>query len=210
MRLDFKDDLILRLCKDKNVLHIGAADYPFHLEKAKNNELLHQKLARTAKHVLGLDNNDESINELKRFGITNIKKADIMHPLNFKPGEFDVIILGDVIEHLENPGIALSNVRKIMNKGTDLVVTTPNCYCYFNIANIFRKKENVHADHFFWTSRQTMKQLFGHLGFRIISFRYVNFGAYRDIKTIRGRLFYHLFLKHIKKIRATLFFVLRI
>jgi 2-polyprenyl-3-methyl-5-hydroxy-6-metoxy-1,4-benzoquinol methylase len=133
-----------------------------------------------------------------------------MKPLKIRPGHYDVIVAGDIIEHLENLGIALLNLKKVMSPETILIVTTPNCYCYFNIANIFRKKENVHKDHFFWPSRQTMKQLFEHLGFRIRFFRYVNFGSYSDIKTIKGKLFYHLFLRNIGKIRSTLFFVISI
>lgn len=208
---NFKDDLIIELCKNKSVLHIGAADYPFSSEKAKAGVLLHQKLQKVSKNIIGTDLSNEAIMELKKYNISDIIKKDISIPFtNSYKNKFDIIILGDVIEHLFNPGLALENLKNIMGKETKLIITTPNCYCYDNIANIFRNNEIVHQDHCFWPSKKTMIQLFSFYNFKVVNFNYLNFGSYDDIRTLKGKLFSRIVLNRIKKIRSTLFFILKL
>jgi 2-polyprenyl-3-methyl-5-hydroxy-6-metoxy-1,4-benzoquinol methylase len=45
--------------------------------------------------------------------------------LDYKP---DVIIFSEVIEHLMNIEIALSNLKKIMTSDTLLIIDTPNAF----------------------------------------------------------------------------------
>lgn len=61
----YKDDIIIEKCNNKNILHIGATDTPYHLEKAKKNLLLHQKLLKICKNLVGIDVDKKSILELK-------------------------------------------------------------------------------------------------------------------------------------------------
>ncbi len=204
-----KDKKILTLCANKKVLHLGATDSPHHIEKAENRELLHQKLQRVAEKLIGIDLDQRSIRELQRYGITNIYKHDITKKFPDEFSNFDIIIMGDVFEHLSNPGLAIENVKKIMTDKTKLIITVPNIYCYFNIFNIFTKKEDVHSDHMFWTSKQTMTQFLNRHKLEIVNFEYLNFGSYDDIKTIKGKIFYNVFLKSIAKIRSVLFFELK-
>ena len=51
----FKHDLILNFCKNKKILHIGSADSPYHLERFNNGTLLHLKLQKNCKEVVGID-----------------------------------------------------------------------------------------------------------------------------------------------------------
>lgn len=46
--------------------------------------------------------------------------------LPFEPGSFDVVLCGDVIEHLRDPGAALARLRPLLVQGGRLVVSTPN------------------------------------------------------------------------------------
>ena len=46
--------------------------------------------------------------------------------LPFEPGSFDVVLCGDVVEHLRDPGAALARLRPFLRPGGRLVVTTPN------------------------------------------------------------------------------------
>ncbi|MFT4303337.1 MAG: class I SAM-dependent methyltransferase [Candidatus Woesearchaeota archaeon] len=206
----FKDDYIIKKCKNKKVLHIGACDSPYHIKKAKNGELLHQKLNNSTKELVGIDFDKKSIKELKKFNINNIFFSDITKPLNLKDSNFDIIIFGDVLEHLSNPGLALKNLSSIMKKTTRLIITVPNCYCYFNIFNIFAQKENVHPDHVFWTSKQTMVNLLQRYCFDIQKIKYLNFGSKQDKITLKGRVFRSVILNHIPKIRNVLYFEVKI
>ena len=46
--------------------------------------------------------------------------------LPFEPGSFDVVLLGDVIEHLRDPVGALARLRPLLRPGGRLVLSTPN------------------------------------------------------------------------------------
>jgi 2-polyprenyl-3-methyl-5-hydroxy-6-metoxy-1,4-benzoquinol methylase len=46
--------------------------------------------------------------------------------LPFEPSSFDVVLCGDVVEHLRDPGAALARLRPFLRPGGRLVLTTPN------------------------------------------------------------------------------------
>jgi 2-polyprenyl-3-methyl-5-hydroxy-6-metoxy-1,4-benzoquinol methylase len=45
--------------------------------------------------------------------------------LPFEPGSFDVVLCGDLIEHLRDPGAALARLRPLLRQGGTLALTTP-------------------------------------------------------------------------------------
>jgi len=57
-------------------------------------------------------------------------KADVSKKLPFKENSVDTIILGGVIEHLENPNSALREMNRILKKGGVLLMETPNPYFF--------------------------------------------------------------------------------
>lgn len=46
--------------------------------------------------------------------------------LPLEPASFDVVLCGDVVEHLRDPGAALARLRPLLRPGGRLVLTTPN------------------------------------------------------------------------------------
>jgi 2-polyprenyl-3-methyl-5-hydroxy-6-metoxy-1,4-benzoquinol methylase len=46
--------------------------------------------------------------------------------LPFDQGSFDVVLCGDLVEHLRDPGSFLASVRPFLRRGGRLVLTTPN------------------------------------------------------------------------------------
>ena len=46
--------------------------------------------------------------------------------LPFEPGSFDVVLCGDLVEHLRDPDAFLARVRPLLRAGGRLVLTTPN------------------------------------------------------------------------------------
>jgi len=51
---------------------------------------------------------------------------------NFEPAFFDVIICGDVLEHLKKPGVLLKKLRKFLRADGYLVVSLPN-FCHGDV-----------------------------------------------------------------------------
>ena len=58
----------------------------------------------------------------------NMIKADVSKKLPFKDNSIDTIILGGVIEHLENPLSALREINRVLKVNGVLLMETPNPY----------------------------------------------------------------------------------
>ncbi len=207
----YKHDLILSYCKNKNVLHLGACDSPYHIERARKKILLHQELQGVCKELIGLDVDKKAIEILRNFGIKNIFYGDIGksagYDINLNEFHFDYVLLPDTIEHLENPGFALDNIRNLMNKGTRLILTAPNCFSYGAIRNILVSKRNIHPDHLLHTSYDTLTRLFEKKSLKVECFSYCLFGSFRKSRII-NKLLYNLVFKRKRNLMSCLFFVL--
>lgn len=77
----------------------------------------------------------------------NLFQADICNPKSYKKHikkNFDMIIMRDVIEHIDNKRIALSNIFNILKPGGKLFMSFPPKYCAYSghqqtISNLFGK-----------------------------------------------------------------------
>ncbi len=61
--------------------------------------------------------------------------------------DFDIIIAGEIIEHLGCPGAFLRSTRFIMNTKTDLILTTPNVFSLKLFFHTSLRREKIHNDH---------------------------------------------------------------
>jgi 2-polyprenyl-3-methyl-5-hydroxy-6-metoxy-1,4-benzoquinol methylase len=83
----------------------------------------------------------------------------------------DVIIFGEIIEHLENLKIALENMKQVMHEDTELIITTPNLFYLHNTVQIFLKNhELVHHDHKVGFTYGIINQLLNANGLEISDF----------------------------------------
>jgi hypothetical protein len=152
--INLRNQKILEYCKWKKVLHIWACDSP--LTKDKYNwkiwPLLYLEIAKILERggQLWIDLDKESIDFLnskeEEFSNSRVIFFDMnkLEDLDFKP---DVIIFWEVIEHLMNLEIALTNLKKVMWKDTLLIISTPNAICLDNFLKWFFWFETLHDDH---------------------------------------------------------------
>jgi 2-polyprenyl-3-methyl-5-hydroxy-6-metoxy-1,4-benzoquinol methylase len=181
-----RDDYILKICRNKKVLHIGACDAPYTSQKLENNLLLHTKLSQVSKKLLGIDINKNAINFLHQQGYNNIIYYN-MDELGLLEFEAEVIVFGETIEHLTNLDSALENIKKIINDKCELLISTPNAFYIMNFFNSIRKKEVTHKDHKILFSYQTLKQLLESKSFKIIEAVYTFLN--RENKGCKKRIF---------------------
>lgn len=93
---------------------------------------------------------------------------------SFPEKKFDVIFAGDLIEHLPNPGLFLTSCAMHMEKGSNLIITTPNCFNLFNLAEKITKDEpTVNHDHTAYFNHKILTKLLEKRGFKVVSIGYI-------------------------------------
>src|ERR1700730_7508515 len=119
---------LLQRASNRKVMHIGCTDAPLTKAKATTNQLLHQKLGAVCKELIGVDLDAASLNYLRQeHGITNLHCHDVEHLESFPVDEkVDVLIAGEVLEHLNNVGLFFENCSTRLQKDGVVLVTVPN------------------------------------------------------------------------------------
>lgn len=120
-----------------------------------NDNWVHNLLLNRSEKVYGIDIDfDEAkFPNTERYLKSSAEKFDF-------GVKFDVIFAGDVIEHLSNPGMFLESCSKNLKDGGRLIITTPNCFNLFNLAEKISKFEpTVNEDHTCYYNGKTIKQL---------------------------------------------------
>lgn len=145
-RLDFLTPLVA----DLKVLHVGFVDYP--ITKPKKN--LHLRIAPVCKRIDGIDPN--ATDEIK--SVLSVPNGDIYDSWNDVPNDYDVIIVPEVIEHVDNVALFLQQLDQVKGK---LIITAP---CAYKLSGNFREAnelyiETVHPDHNCWYSPYTLKNV---------------------------------------------------
>lgn len=129
---------------------------------------VHHLLQEQAKDVYGLDVDFD----IAVFSSDHYLKASAEQ---FSFGRtFDVIFAGDIIEHLSNPGLFLDSCAKHMPSTGALVITTPNCFNLFNLAEKISKSEpTVNKDHTCYFNSKTLKRLLEKNGWEVMRVDYL-------------------------------------
>ena len=114
-------------CLNKKVLHFGCTDWP--IFDANNN--LHIKLSKFTSVLHGFDIDTEGIENLKNF----VNEAYFNDFEQLSKIEYDVCLIPETIEHVDNVQIFLNNISKI--KAGVFIITAPNCFSKENIRRNF-------------------------------------------------------------------------
>src|SRR5262249_52033696 len=182
-------DRVAYLCElvaGKSVLDIGVVEHT--RDAATSRDWLHGHLKRHAARCLGVDVLEEEVKYLRAQGYEVILADITQAPLSEK---FDVVIGGEVLEHLDAPGMYMKNCAAMLNPGGRLAITAPNPW-YINaiLKNCFGRYTFVDsADHVAWYDASTLFELGQRHGFELERFTGI---AVHNPKTFRARLFLSL------------------
>lgn len=96
------------------------------LDVGSSSGYLAQPLVGRGNIVVGLELDPEAARAAEAF-CEQVLVGDVeTMELPFEPGSFDVVLLGDVIEHLRDPVAALARLRPLLRPEGRLVLSTPN------------------------------------------------------------------------------------
>lgn len=97
-------DFIRKYVVNKDVLNVGCVGNA-------SNEFLQEEISKIAKKVVGVDIDRFGLEKLKNLGY-EVFYGDVQD-INFNLGKkFDVIVAGEIIEHLENAGLFFREYEK--------------------------------------------------------------------------------------------------
>ncbi len=173
-------DYVVNECRGRRVLHIGCADAPATRQRLSDGTLLHARIAAVAATTHGIDRDSNGISALQEAGFANVAVIDVeqlVSSLPFGPGGYDVVVVGEILEHLSNPGSFLESIRVLFLDHTRLVITTINAYGAYRILYaLLCRRENVEPDHVYYFSRSTLQTLLRRSRFAIEDFGYYPIG----------------------------------
>jgi len=144
-----RQTFILKKCLDKTVLDIGCFGH------------LHREIKKVAKVAYGIDHkmipDDPTFFqlELTRSPLPELK-------------DVEVVICGEVVEHLSNPGLFLEELRAKYHCET--IFSVPNAFGSFHVSWIRQGKENVNEDHVAYYTYKTFTTLLKRYGYKVSEF----------------------------------------
>ncbi len=96
---------------------------------------------------------------------------------DFKAGNFDVIVLNDVMEHLPDPMGTLAHCARLLSKDGFFVIQTPEYKEHISYEELkasndlfLKHMENNNEEHLYLFSRRAVGLLFGRIGFGYLDF----------------------------------------
>jgi 2-polyprenyl-3-methyl-5-hydroxy-6-metoxy-1,4-benzoquinol methylase len=99
----------------RRVLDLGCRDGALTQAYAGGNE------------IVGVDADREALAEAQKLGIET-HWADLDEPLGFEDANFDVVVAGELLEHLRDPKRVVADVRRVLRPGGVFVASVPNAY----------------------------------------------------------------------------------
>lgn len=139
-----KVDFILRHCRGRRVLDVGCVQHTWE-QSLRNPNWLHQKLREVSAACVGVDYLADDVDRLRDLGY-DIVAGDVLR--DDPPGTFEVVVLGDLIEHLENPVRLLEYAAAALEPGGKVLVTTPNAtYLGQFVTVLARRRPAINPEH---------------------------------------------------------------
>jgi len=137
---------ILKRVAGKRVLDFGASG------------ALHAGIRKAASFVAGVDREDAP--GVFGFDLDDVDQPDLP---SIDPAP-EVIVCGEVLEHLSNPGWFLSRLKR-QYAGVPVIISVPNAFSAVGRQHIVKGTENVNADHVAWYSHKTLTTLLARAGY---------------------------------------------
>jgi SAM-dependent methyltransferase len=148
------------------VAHIGFVDDGLLRARITRSEWLHARLEEVTTGIVGLDIANEGVAWAVAQGyeayVCDVQDPTAVKSLKLAP--FELVVAGEVIEHLDSPGPFLRAMHDLVAPNGVLAVTTPNAFRALNFFTPLRHYEFVHPDHTAWYSPRTLSTICSRAG----------------------------------------------
>lgn len=175
-----RDTFVIDLVKNKRNIHVGCVDHNSELidQKIKEGTYFHKKLIDNSKFCMGIDINALGIDYMKEvLKYDNVYCVDLIKEpfAKVKESKFNFLILGEIIEHVDNPYYFLKKLNDYYKENVEkVVITTPNAFSYRNFKNTSKGLEGINSDHKSQFSPFTLSKILYLAGFRNLEINFTN------------------------------------
>lgn len=160
-----KNRKILSLCIGKNVLDVGCIGQDI---KVYDDNWLHRQISLVANNLDGVDINGDEIDKLNDLGYSIYNFNDL------KKNQYDIVIMADVIEHVNNPVSFIQQYLPYINPSGKIVICTPNPNRARNFISILLfNKYGLNEEHTMWFCPKTLSEIIRRLELQIFEFYWV-------------------------------------
>ena len=164
-------DFIVEAVADRRVLDCGVVGETYDVADARVEKIvssLHFRVAATAREAVGIDHAEDVVRELQsRHPHLRLRACDIedVERAVAEWAPFELVLFGDLVEHLGNPGRALDAVRSVLVPGGELILTTPNAFGLPNYLRFVTGRFREGDDHVASYNKHTLRNLLERHGF---------------------------------------------
>lgn len=131
-------------------------------------------LEKKAAKMFGIEKNKEMAEEAKKnYEKIIIADVELVSDLPFPKGYFDIIIFGDVLEHLRSPGNVFKKFKRYLSDNGFILVSLPNIANWNPRFNLFIGNFEytptgiLDTSHLRFYTKKTGKQLIEHAGYKV-------------------------------------------
>jgi SAM-dependent methyltransferase len=149
-------------------------------------DLLFKRICEINPDTTGVDIDAEGIELLRQAGYQAVCADVVTMDLG---RQFDAIVAGEIIEHLDNPGLFLRNMRRHLKPTGALIVSTPNPFHGSQVWRIWRHgRPSVHEEHVGWHDPLTLTRLMQRSGLEVCDGCWLRPPKYSPLKNLRQHL----------------------
>lgn len=158
--------VLQRVVSGSSVLEIGCASGYFS-----------QKLQEKNCKVIAIEKNKQSSVTCQKETKVKVLNIDVLEIEKYlKKNKFDYIILADVLEHLEDPYLALIILKKYLKKEGKMIISVPNIANFTIRLNLlwgnfnYQKWGIMDKTHLHFFTNKTARKLFSQVKLKVIGF----------------------------------------
>jgi SAM-dependent methyltransferase len=175
-------ELLRAIARGKRTIDLGFIDQGRMSTKQAEGTWLHAELKQVARELVGIDLDEDGVAHAGELGYealhADCQDGESLVALNLEPAE--VVIAGELIEHLDRPGAFLEAVKTLVAPDGVLVLTTPNSISLTNFLAALVGRELHNPDHVGWQSPQTAETLLGRHRWTVRDRFFYRFPAVRE------------------------------
>ena len=133
---------------------------------------------------MGVDINKDAIEYVNSnsFAKSPVYFADITDKGSFSAvpqNKFDYVLLGEIVEHVDNPGDFLSRMKTVVN-AEKCIITVPNAFSFLRKKKYSKGIEGINSDHRYWFSPYTIAKVMQKAGIKPLELLFCNMGKYQN------------------------------